>query len=318
MHSSRHLHSILLVLGLALLPGLTGCRNPFDSAGAVSGPTKVGHLPAKGTPEASGLAPSLRRAGAYYINNDSGNTPELHLVDSTGKPLGSVWVDGVPNQDWEACASFKHGGRSWLLIADTGDNDENRAQVMVHVIEEPDPALLKPDRPLHVRATRTLRFSYPQGPRDCEAVAACTQDGKIYLVSKRTHPPALYSLPLHADGSEPLIATKLCDLAWLKTTGGASALLPTPRGRFSHQPTALDISQDGRRAVLLTYGEPWYFERKQGQNWEQVLAQPGTRVPGNKLPQAEAACLSADGRYIFVTTEGNGAGLLRHEVNDRR
>jgi len=315
MHSSRHLHSLLLVLSLALLPG---CRNPFDSAGAVSGPTKVGQLPSKGTPEASGLAPSLRRAGTYYINNDSGNTPELHLVDSSGKHLGSVWVDGVPNQDWEACASFRHGGRAWLLIADTGDNDQNRAQVMIHVIEEPDPALLKPERPLHVRATRTLRFKYPQGPRDCEAVAACAQDGKIYLVSKRSHPPALYSLPLHADGSEPLTATKLCDLAWLKTTGGASALLPTPRGRFSHQPTALDISQDGRRAVLLTYGEPWYFERKQGQPWEQVLAQPGTRVPGNKLPQAEAACLSADGRYIFVTTEGNGADLLRHEVNDRR
>ncbi len=82
-------------------------------------------------------------------------------------------------------------GKHYLLVADTGDNAGKRKDIVLHVFEEParlDGGELKP--------AWTIRARWPDGPRDCEAVAVDAAAGQVLLVSKKRNPPDLFALPL--------------------------------------------------------------------------------------------------------------------------
>jgi hypothetical protein len=74
--------------------------------------------------ESSGLAASRRTAGVFWTHNDSGDKPSLYAFDLRGRDLGTWQIQGAAGRDWEDMASFSLGGKPWLLVADTGDNDQ--------------------------------------------------------------------------------------------------------------------------------------------------------------------------------------------------
>lgn len=89
-------------------------------------------------------------------------------------------VDGVPNIDWEEHVSFDRDGHHDPLITDTGDNGRVRKTLALHVTEEPSQL-----RDTHARHAWSIAFRWPDGPRDCEAVAVDMQSGSILLVTKK-------------------------------------------------------------------------------------------------------------------------------------
>ena len=305
---------------LALLTGLGAlclllfsCNNPQEKA-PIGAPLRTGHLPSGPIVEASGLAPSLLRTDALWINNDSGDTPTLYQISIDGRELGRVRVEGATATDWEDCASFTYKGQPWLLAADTGDNDSNREILSIWVFPEPDPQKLSPGSSLAVGLAWSIRFRFPDGPRDCESVGVDASEGFIYLISKRTHPPVLYRLPLKPTQEGVQVAEKLGELTWLKPATGLRSTLPTPRGMYANQPCGLSFSQDGRRAAMVSYVDAFLFERAPGQSWKDVFAKEGQRLPPHELQQAEAICISADGNSVFITSEGAVAPLLRYRI----
>jgi len=260
--------------------------------------------------ELSGLAYSRHDPALLWAHNDSGDAAILHQLDATGRVRGSLRLRGVNAVDWEDMASFTLNGKPMLLVADTGDNRVARPVLQLVVMEEPLPSQINPAKPLEIEPSWILNFSYEDGPHDCESVAVDAEEGMVYLVSKRENPAGLYALPLQS--KEPVKARRLADIRFVPPPPLHYLASSHNAKRFKDQTTALDLS--GNRAVLLTYGEPYLVERHPGQSWAQAFAAGARRLPETKLLQAEAACLSPDGKTLLIGGEKSSQPLRRYEL----
>jgi hypothetical protein len=278
-------------------------------------PAAVGEIASPSLVEASGMAASRRRTGCFWMINDGGNDPVIYAVGPAGEDLGAVPLAGATNYDWEDIASFQRNGRPYLLIADTGDNRAIRKTAVLYLVREPE----IPGRPgiSKHRATpvQSIRFRFPDGAMDCEALAV-DPEGKIALMlTKRTRPPELYSLDL-AQTEGVATARRRMAVTTIPAPSQAELMADPIYGRFRSQPTALDISSDGSRAAVLTYGRAYLFERVPGETWEKVFARKPKVLPPFSLRQAEALCFGIDGRSVFISTEKRPAPLLRLDAMD--
>lgn len=257
--------------------------------------------------EASGLAVSPQDGRFLWAINDSGSNADLHLLNTDGKERGQLRITSAKNIDWEDLASFTLDGKSWLLIADTGDNNAVRKSVTLHIIAEPK--LPADGKNLAGDATASWRidFTYEGGPRDCESVAVDTVREKIILVSKRTKPPEVYELPLRASKkSGPVVATRIGKLL---TDSPAGNLIP-----FANQPVAMDISADHSLAAILTYYGVFLFPRQPSESWSEAFTKTPKPLPPHSLAQAESVAISKDGKTIFVISEGKNSPIARYQA----
>lgn len=215
--------------------------------------------------EASGLAESPTNPGFLWVVNDSGGTPDIHLVDTDGTERGTLTLKDTKNTDWEDLASFTLDGKPYLLVADTGDNKSKRESCTLSIVREP--TLPSEDKKLceTVLPTWQIQFRYPEGPRDCEAVAVDSAAGKIILISKRTHPPEVYELPLRPPPKKGIQTALRIGLTSVESP--AARLIP-----FANQPTGFDITADGTLAAVITYSGTFLFPRAPGEGWAEAFA----------------------------------------------
>lgn len=250
--------------------------------------------------ELSGLAVSRADPGVLWGHNDTGGGAVLYRLAPDGADLGALAVEGARANDWEDIAAFEHAGAPALLIADTGDNLAARGDAVLYAVSDPGragaPALLW-----------RLRFRFPGGARDCEAVAVDMARREILLVSKRDEPPELFRLPLpERVPAGPLVAERLGTIP-----------LPAPTlaerlvRRFAHMPTALDISRDGATAVLVTPRHAYLYRRAPAASWVEAFARPAAVIELPPLRQVEAVALSPDARELVVGSEGRPGRLAR-------
>jgi hypothetical protein len=308
----RRPHRLVVVLLLAAWPALPVSAAPAGSG--YSGPTIVGELAAPPRQETSGLAVSRRDPGVLWTHDDSGGKAALYAITTTGANVGTLKISGTTNEDWEDLASFELDGKSWLLIADTGDNDARRPTVLLHVVEEPSLADLKAAGELKAKPARTLRVRYEDGPRDCESVAIDPNARMIYLLTKRDAVPRLYRVELEPkDGNALVLARHVGDAVHLPRPSAAQRGFKGYLGRRRGEPTAMDFRSDGTAALVLTYGGLWLYPRQPGESWPQALARDPVPLPPHPLLQAEAACFSADGRRIYLAAESD-LRLLRYDA----
>ena len=102
--------------------------------------------------------------------------------------LAKVKLNNARNVDWEAMSRFKIDNKSYLIVGDVGDNRARRKACQIYLIQEPDLAkqlAAKPDKPIEtsVKATR-IDFTYPDGARNCEAIAVDVLANQIWLIEK--------------------------------------------------------------------------------------------------------------------------------------
>ena len=208
--------------------------------------TWLGDIEDRALAESSGLAVSNRHPDILWSINDSGDGPNLYAMHTDGASAGSWPVAIERANDWEAMDSFVKDGIAYLVIGDIGDNLQWRDDVSIWVVREPE-VLHTPGVPL--KPEWQIRFSYPNGPRDSEALAVDPAAEKIYVLTKRDYPPQLYVLPLNpSQGHTPVMA----DLV--------SALPGMPRAtdldyeemedaHWRHLPTGMDLHE---HLLLLT------------------------------------------------------------------
>jgi hypothetical protein len=276
---------------------------------------QMGYLSNPELNEVSGLACSRLRNDVLWTVNDSGSGPYLYAVDTRGAHLDKVRVRDAINQDWEDLASFKLGGTSYLLIADVGDNQEIRSDYIIYVIEEPAVAGITDPESRSVPWAYRLRFTFEDGSRDCESVAIDLQGRQILLLSKRSVPPILYSLPLFTQNGDRIqVAKRLTEVPAIPQPTFQDVIEDPRFGRYRSQPTAMDVSPDGSTAVVLTYKNSFLFQRQFQENWIQAFTKIPQQIQLPKLRQAEALCFAADGRTLFLTSEKTPAPLLRLPV----
>jgi hypothetical protein len=253
-------------------------------------PRELGRLDDKRITESSGIARSLVYENCFWTHND-GDSPRMYLIDQRGQTVAIARLEQARLDDCEDIASFTRNGTNYLLYADTGDNDLSRGEYRLHLIEE---RRLKETtkKPQDVEAAMTIAFGFPDGSHDIEAVAVDPTSGKVYLASKeRRRDSRVYELPLPtAEPARPLLATRVATL-------------------YVESVTAMDISPDGRRAVVLTDAAAFEFSRRAAEDWSTAFHREPCLVQIPKHENGESICYGADGKTLYLTSEGRGEPL---------
>ena len=296
-------------------PTVASDKNPPLETAHGPGISFLGNLSDSSIREASGIAASRRRADILWVINDSGNEPLIYAVGLDGSDRGHVPIRNARNQDWEDLAAFVYNRTAFLLIADCGDNENRRKSCFLYIIEEPrvGPAGIVEKSPQEW--SWRIEYVYADGPRDCEGVAVDMHRREILLLTKRTDPPVLYSLPLTFTQSDTVQKARP-----VTKVGG----IPKPTtedlredplyGRFRSQPTAMDLSPDGALIAILTYKQVFLFDRQSNESWPQVFGRAPVPLVIPRMRQAEALCFGTDGRSLLMTSEKLPAPLYRLDI----
>jgi len=250
-------------------------------------------------PESSGLAASTHIENAIWTINDSGHPCNLFLLKTSGELIGRVQLRNAKNLDWEAMAQFEFNDVSYLAVADVGDNGRRRTACQIYLLREPKLEIddkAEPDKramPIQkVVDSEKLEFTYPGGPRDCEALAVDVLAKQIWLTEKvfynapRSEIPGIFVLPLDfAQRKQPLVARRIADFPIRSVTGMA-------------------FSADGKRLIIRNYLNAHLYSRAGDESWESVVSK--TRPQTVVLPlqrQGEAICFTPDSKSILLTSE---------------
>ena len=260
---------------------LAACADADKAPQQKSAIELAGYLDYKSLLEASGLARSGVRDDLIWAINDEGPA-KLYALDSTGGKLGTVELKKASNRDWEDLASFVLDGQAYLLVADIGDNEGQRKDVSLYIAKEP-----APDDD-DVSIAWEIEYSYPEGPRDAEAIAVDVANEQILVLSKRDIPARLYSLPLQPGSDERLMAEFL----------GTVPSLPQPSRRdinsalalkdWYWQPTGMDFSAAATAALILTNRGVYYYARAADESWAEALLRSPLGLPLGNYKNAES------------------------------
>ncbi len=289
------LAATMLILGLMAQSGVGSAEESQNSD--PSGVLDVVSLSDLEVTESSGLAVSWRRDGHFWTHNDSGGKPRLYAFDSGGQKSGHLDLDSVPSGDWEDMASFVDEGTPRLLVADCGDNLATRRSVKLYLLDEPDPIESGTcDR------IQTLTIVYPDGPRDCEAVAVDCDRRQIVMIAKSVLPVCgvyVVALPSRVAGRTKKRVT---------ATRVGTITMPMV--------TAMDIDPKTGDLWLTNYFQAFRFPRAQRDApiGQQISVVPTTR----ELPrwrQIESIAIDRVGD-LWITSEGTPAPLGRLPAMD--
>lgn len=236
--------------------------------------------------ESSGLACSRRMPGRFWTHNDSGDDARLYLFDTQGRDCGSFLLHGVQAYDWEDIASFRMGGKPYLLIGDVGNNGLAAEVQILYVVEEPP---IDPQRGVTVKEVtpfQVLYFAYADDHHDCEAVAIDPTSRTFFMATKeRGQSTSIYSFPWPQNRPKKAITAR--QIAKLKFSGA----------------TGMDISPDGLRAVVVTYGNAFEYTRRADEDWGKGFSRPPREIVLPDRAQGEAICYGADGKTLYLTSE---------------
>lgn len=272
---------------LALAPAALAAYGP---------PKQAGTITAEALPEVSGLTAASALSGGWWVLNDSGNPPDLHLISAKGKLVATVGVSGASNGDWEDLASAPApGGRRFLYIGDIGDNDHARDDLVVYRV-------LEPARDARAVAAKSFPFRYPDGRHNAEALFVDPASGRVYVVTKSDLDAAtggaLYRFPL------PLRPGRRVTL---KRVGG-----PIEK-RLAALPliTGAGLSPDGTRLAIRTYVGALEWRRSPNAPFAGLFGALPEPVALALEPQGEAIAYASDGKSLVTTSEQLPAPLWR-------
>jgi hypothetical protein len=253
--------------------------------------------------ESSGLAASRRHPGVIWTHNDSGHAPHLFALTVEGDLLGRWTVGNARMIDWEALAIGPGpiAGASYLYVGDIGDNLSRRQEIVVYRLREPNPRA----KPRTVAAT-ALRFRYPDGAQDAEALAVHPFTGDLYVVTKAR---ALQRQTRVFKASPPFQPGKVRQLEHVATVSLDASLFSL----FAGLVTDAAIAPDGRRVVLCSYTRAWEatLPDEATSSFDEIWNGPWDPLDAGDRPHGEAISYAADGKELLLSSEGALFELIR-------
>lgn len=258
----------------------------------------VGNLEDSEITESSGIAASKCQPDVYWTHNDSGDEAFLFAIGPKGEKLGTWRVPAATNYDWEDIASTREAnGTCYIYIGDIGDNGRKREDYVIYKVAEPT---VSPDAkrsskrsPLETQRPESIRYTYPDGKHNSEALFVDPKTNAIYVVTKRFSGPAsFFRLKAGANVAEKL---------------GEIALPAVPNGSV----TGGDISPDGGHLVLCDYSAIYEFALTNGVSSDNFFSSPPIIQPVGNRSIGESVAYSSDGKVLLLTSESEHSSVLQ-------
>ncbi|QHS62554.1 hypothetical protein [Chitinophaga agri] len=251
-------------------------------------PQVLGIVQSPAIAEASGLAASKTLPGHFWTHNDSGNKPEVYLLDNKGQLISTIQLEGTKNRDWEDIAEgagpIPH--KQYVYVGDIGNNI--RLDLHTHIYRFAVPAQL-PGSKVAMRP-EVLNLTFPDGPRDAETLMVDPLGGFLYVLSKREKAVGIYKTPLNFKDGQNVTWQKVGTVPYTWITAG-------------------DISQDGRHIVIKDKSRVYYWTRQSGESVEAAMARPATVLPYVPEQQGEGIALMPDNSGYVTISEGKHPAL---------
>lgn len=264
---------------------LSGCSSllPFEAQLRVGDRVDLGEITYDGLPEVSGIAASQLNPDVFWVHNDSGDTNRIYGIDRQAQHMAIVTVPGCKAWDWEdiAVGPGPVPGVSYVYVANIGDNLQLRKEIQVCRFPEP-----RVFYGITVDAIDVvvLRFRYPDGPHDAEALFVDPKQGDVYLVTKRDVQSIVYRASGMNDGKN---VQTLERVASLPVTGICAA----------------DISSDGREIIAKTLSQILLWRVLEDETLSAALQRLPTRLPYVREPQGEAIAWGAQMEGYYTVSE---------------
>ncbi|MGI9546080.1 MAG: hypothetical protein ACR2MM_02495, partial [Flavobacteriaceae bacterium] len=206
--------------------------------------TFVSKLPKK-LDENSGMV-HLKDSTVWLIN-DSGGADKIYQVNFKGDLLREIRVEDAKNKDWEDLAKDEDGN---VFIGDIGNNNSRRKNLRVYKIPNPeseDGDQLK---------AKKIEFNYPEQKKfppkrkdlKYDAEAMFYREGNLFIITKNRAKPFdgeafIYKIPAKKGKHDATLVGSF-----------------TPCKEYATcRITSADISPDGQKIVLLSYGKLWIY-----------------------------------------------------------
>lgn len=232
--------------------------------------------------ESSGIASSHIRRINYYTHNDSGDNARFFEFNPQGAVTATYTLANTQAVDWEDMSSAKIGRKSWIYLADFGDNNRVRSSVRIHRVAEPQrsqSATLTPE---------TFTYTYEGGPQNAEALAVDPKDGTLWIVAKVN------------DGASGVFRISQPRSSGTQVAQRVGTLNINETLVFARLVTGAALSPNRKWIAIRSYTQIHLFPY--GPNWWEGRRTVWTApIEG----QGEAICFSSNGRSILTTSEGN-------------
>lgn len=222
--------------------------------------------------EISGIADGS--SNSIWAIEDSGNPPELLSIKHDGQLSKKIFLKNITNRDWEDIAILNGS----IIIAETGDNALQYPEYRLYIFNEPDAATDT------VHNIQTIKFNYPDGSNDCEAIIADPATSDVYFFTKSSQATKVYRLTYPYDASS---VQTLTFLGSLNLPGIVSATITPP----------------GNEVILKSYTTLYYYKRAAGENVFQAVSKSAQTIPYLLEPQGEAVSFAADNSGYYTLSE---------------
>jgi hypothetical protein len=262
-----------------------------------SEPVVVGAIDRIDLDQLSGLVASRARDGVLFAHEDSTGSPIIYALDATGHGLATFTLAGAPNTDWEDIAIGPGpDGVTDLFIADIGDNPVRtggaaRAEIAVIRLPEPAVTLGQSFAEAALSDFDVLRFTYPGGVHEAEALMVHPRTGELLIVTRSSSGDSrVYRAPASTPPDTPTVLEEIAQIAFDPNGQGALA-------------TAGDISPTGDRVLVRTYTNVYLWPVPPGATLDAAFRGPPQIIPWAVEPQGEAISFTADGRAWLAAGE---------------
>jgi hypothetical protein len=265
------------------MAGLSACKQDTSGGQKANFTTTPQEYPVSNAAlnEASGIADSKANPGYLWVEQDSGNPPDIGLLQHNGTFLKNIHLAHVTNRDWEdmALSTGPVPGIQYLYIAETGDNLLVHSDYAIYRLEEP---LAATDT---VQAVDKIAFFYPDGSHNAEAILVDPVSKDIYIITKTD------------------LKSKIFKLAYPYSTTVMNAVAEVGNLPYNYAVSAA-LSPGGNAIVVKTYDAIYYYPRKTGETILQALSNlKPVSLPYQQEPQGEAIVFDNSDTGFYTLSE---------------
>jgi len=242
--------------------------------------------------EISGI--EFDKDGNLWAINDSGNSTEIHQIDSLGGIHRSVNISNAKNIDWEDLTQDDFGH---FFIGDFGNNKNNRNDLTVYKIENP----------IDLKSSETeaeiIRFKFfdqdlentKDSIKNFDLEAFLFYKGRLYLFTKNRTKPF--------DGYTNLY--RMEDYASNQKAQKVSRFKTCKAGKYQCWITGAAISPDRKTIALLGSNKIWIFKNWKGDDF---FSGEVTDIDLGLITQKEAITFMNDSLIVIADENFRGIG----------